>query len=62
MTLDTYKKDLIKEEILDKYDLYDIINLLGWDLDMVYDSLEELILDELRELDLECLNPPSEDW
>ena len=55
MTSDQHQKNLIKQEILDRYDLYDIINLLGWDLEGVYNELEELLLDDLERLEINVL-------
>ncbi len=47
------ERESIKQEVLDRYDLYDIITILNLELEDVYDQLEDAILDHLETLEIE---------
>ena len=56
---DEEQKQTIKEEILDKYDIYDILNTFKWELEDIYTELEERILEDIEELDLNSVKAAS---
>lgn len=56
MSYDQEELNIIRQEILDRYDIYDIITLAGIELEDVYMLLEEIILDNLEHFNLESLN------
>lgn len=47
------EREGIKQEVLDRYDIYDILTILDLELEALYDRLEEDILDNLEELEIE---------
>ena len=47
------EREAIKQEVLDRYDIYDILTLCSLELEDVYDLLEEAILDHLNTLEVE---------
>lgn len=47
--------ETIKQEILDRYDIYDIITLQNWTLEDLYDILENVIIERINELPLESI-------
>lgn len=60
----TALRNAIKQELLDRYDISDILNILEPDDDLmsdIYDCLEELILDRLGSFSLDCLKRTYED-
>ncbi len=52
-------RNCIKQEILDRYDISDILNILAVDDDIsdFYDLIEEYILDRVNKFHLDCLKP-----
>lgn len=57
-------RNAIKQELLDRYDISDILNILEPDDDLmstIYDCLEELILDRIDAFSLDCLKRTYED-
>jgi len=46
------EREGIKQEVLDRYDIYDILTILDLELEALYDRLEEDILDNLEELEI----------
>ena len=59
LIFDEEQKQTIKEEILDKYDIYDILNTFKWELEDIYTELEERILEDIEELDLNSVKAAS---
>lgn len=47
------EREGIKQEVLDRYDIYDILTTLDLELEVMYDRLEEDILDNLDKLEIE---------
>tara|TARA_R110000868_G_scaffold309760_2_gene571045 strand:- start:464 stop:661 length:198 start_codon:yes stop_codon:yes gene_type:complete len=47
------EREGIKQEVLDRYDIYDILTLLDLELEIMYDRMEEDILDNLDKLEIE---------
>ena len=47
------EREGIKQEVLDRFDIYDILTLLDLELEVLYDRLEEDILDNLEILEIE---------
>jgi len=47
------EREGIKQEVLDRYDIYDILTILDLELEVMYDRLEEEILDNLEKLEIE---------
>lgn len=47
------EREGIKQEVLDRYDIYDILTILDLELEALYDRLEEDILDNLDKLEIE---------
>ena len=55
--------EIIRQEILDRYDIYDMITLTDVKLEDVYLLLEDIILDNLDAFQLENLLPAHDrDW
>jgi hypothetical protein len=52
MVVNTHIRNLIREEVLDRYDIFDLVNLLNLELSELYPHLEDIILDNVDELDL----------
>lgn len=52
--------EIIRQEILDRYDIYDMITLTDMKLEDVYLLLEDIILDNLDAFQLEKLLPADE--
>lgn len=53
------EREGIKQEVLDRYDIYDILTILDLELEVMYDRLEEDILDNLDKLEIEHGNYSS---
>lgn len=47
------EREGIKQEVLDRYDIYDILTLLDIELEVMYDRMEEDILNNLDLLEIE---------
>ncbi len=47
------EREGIKQEVFDRYDIYDILTILDLELEVMYDRLEEDILDNLDKLEIE---------
>ena len=47
------EREGIRQEVLDRYDIYDILTLLDLELEIMYDRLEEDILNNLETLEIE---------
>lgn len=47
--------EAVRQEVIDRYDIYDLVNILDLDLEELYTILEPVILKRVAELDLQCL-------
>jgi hypothetical protein len=47
------EREGIKQEVLDRFDIYDILTILDIELEVMYDRMEEDILNNLDKLEIE---------
>jgi hypothetical protein len=61
MVIDAHSQNIIREEVLDRYDIFDLVNLLNLQLSELYPYIEDIILDNVELLDLHIAETLSSD-